>query len=82
MFDTIGPEFTQLAKRFGLNLVSKLYTLSPASVLQIKVSTHIEQTSDVLDRDFRFLTGKVGIRLLINGCETVYVLVRILALRV
>jgi hypothetical protein len=44
-------------------------------VLQIKVSTHIEQTSDVLDRDFRFLTGKVGIRLLINGCEIVYVLV-------
>jgi hypothetical protein len=28
------------------------------------------------------LTGKVGIRLLINGCEIIYVLVRILALRV
>jgi hypothetical protein len=25
MLDTIGPEFTQLAKRFGQNLVSKLF---------------------------------------------------------
>jgi hypothetical protein len=25
MFDTIGPEFTQLTQRFGQNLVSKLF---------------------------------------------------------
>jgi hypothetical protein len=25
VFDTVGPEFTQLAKRFGQNLVSKLF---------------------------------------------------------